>query len=161
MFIVMFNKGTATALAVVDTRQTSLRIFDGPPKLVQLKRVVYTADTDSKVQRFERWPFVREKFKNIKCFSLTKDIHQHFYISILNTAYAAHYVYFTLAKLFTKLFIKCVSFRHSNLPNFKKYLSVNNECKCQILSLIYPYTSPALPPTYIQNSHPSSRQRLL
>ena len=27
-------------------------------------------------------------------------------------------------------------------------LSVNNECKCQILSLIYPYTSPALPPVY-------------
>ena len=42
-----------------------------------------------------------------------------------------------------------------------------NECICEILSLIYPYTSPALPPIYIyiyiyiQNSHPSSRQRLL
>ena len=34
-------------------------------------------------------------------------------------------------------------------------------CKCQILSLIYLYTSPALPATYILNSHPSSRQRLL
>ena len=28
MFIVMFNKGTATALAVVDTRQPSVRILE-------------------------------------------------------------------------------------------------------------------------------------
>ena len=31
-------------------------------------------------------------------------------------------------------------FLYSNLKN----LSVDNECKCQILSLIYPYTSQAL-----------------
>ena len=28
-------------------------------------------------------------------------------------------------------------------------ISVDNKCKWQILSLIYPYTSPELPPTYI------------
>ena len=32
--------------------------------------------------------------------------------------------------------LKCISFRHSNLPYFKIHLSVHNECKCQILSLI-------------------------
>ena len=33
--------------------------------------------------------------------------------------------------------------------NKKDNLSVDNESKCQILSLIYPYTSPALPHIYI------------
>ena len=44
---------------------------------------------------------------------------------------------------------------------FKKYKFVDNECKCQILSLIFPCASPALLPIYMQNSHPCSRQRLL
>ena len=35
---------------------------------------------------------------------------------------------------------ECISCRHSNLPYFK-ISSVDNECKCQILSLIQPYTS--------------------
>ena len=43
----------------------------------------------------------------------------------------------------------------------KSNLSVDNECKCQVLSLIYTYASIALPSTHKQNSHPSSRQRLL
>ena len=45
--------------------------------------------------------------------------------------------------------------------NLRKMLTSPNIRHCQILSLIHPYTSPALPPVYIQNSHPSSWQRLL
>ena len=33
----------------------------------------------------------------------------------------------------------CISFWHSNLPYFKKSISVDNECKCQILTLEYIY----------------------
>ena len=55
------------------------------------------------------------------------------------------------------LVLKLIFFLHSNLPYFKTILSVDNECKCQILSLIYTYTSPELLPIYIQNSRPSSR----
>ena len=36
--------------------------------------------------------------------------------------------------------LKCIYFWHSNLPYFKNNLSVDNKCKCQILSLIYPTT---------------------
>ena len=44
----------------------------------------------------------------------------------------------------------CISFWHSNLPYFKKSISVDNECKCQILTLeyiyiyLYIYTHPRL-----------------
>ena len=45
--------------------------------------------------------------------------------------------------------------------SLKNNLSVDYECKCQILTLIHTYTSLTLPPTYIQNSHPNTRHRLL
>ena len=32
--------------------------------------------------------------------------------------------------------LKCIPFKHSNLPYFIKHHSVDNECKCQILSML-------------------------
>ena len=41
MFIVMFNKGTATALAMVDTRQPSVRNLNALRIFIQLPRYIY------------------------------------------------------------------------------------------------------------------------